>query len=623
MAGGKIQEKMFNGGLCQALKETTPRWKEKEDIVMAERSGVVKENNSLTPDILVLDPLSPPVVVETSYSKSDADGDAKNKYLGKHVKQGGLRIVTAFSVFIDEKNYPRSLRNETEVRNTLLRDGSYLDYALYQWIEGGHTRRFPAKGFIRGSVYDLAQLLSMMALTKENMESAASEVAEKVNFAADILEGELPQDAQEKIMGLMKQRTMLKGLRTTMVLWLNALHIQQRLSQQGVKEIKNLGIGSSDMVPSEQLAIWKKIIKMNWRSIFEPAVDALGLSLAAHPNGTGRALRMLRDAVEVIENFRIGIRINVGAELFPKLSEDRKQAAAFYTSPATAELLAALTISDLGDIKKSKLDRLFKEYTLIDLACGTGTLLRAGYHRIMSLYMKAGGKGKKKNLSGLHRDAMEGGLRGTDISPIASHLTSASLAALGNGEPYGDTQIGWVGVGYDDTGTVRTGALEYLQTDDVRNLFGVGGGRSVGTGDGDQSVTIRDNSAEWVLMNPPYSRTRGGQSAFDVAGLDKAEREACQKRWGRQIGGVAEKTAGMAASFLALARNKVRPGGRIGFVLPLTAASANSWKKTRQMIEREFIDITVVAVSAGKARKKARCPRILIWRRCCLWQQDV
>ena len=101
-------------------------------------------------------------------------------------------------------------------------------------------------------------------------------------------------------------------------------------------------------------------------------------------------------------------------------------------------------------------------------------------------------------------------------------------------------------------------------------------------------------------MNPPYSRTRGGQSAFDIAGLSDRDRAACQKRWRELVKNEpVNNQAGMAASFLALARQKVKPGGRIGFVLPLTAAFADAWSRTRQMIEEDFEDIVAVASSEG------------------------
>lgn len=103
-------------------------------------------------------------------------------------------------------------------------------------------------------------------------------------------------------------------------------------------------------------------------------------------------------------------------------------------------------------------------------------------------------------------------------------------------------------------------------------------------------------------MNPPYSQTRGGQSAFDIAGLKPEERKACQRKWGQLTKRLpVSNKAGMAASFLAMAWRKTRTNGRIGFVLPLTAAFADSWAVTRDMVLRQFKDIVVIAVAGGKA----------------------
>ncbi len=195
---------------------------------------------------------------------------------------------------------------------------------------------------------------------------------------------------------------------------------------------------------------------------------------------------------------------------------------------------------------------------------------------------------------------MENGLVGTDVNPIAAHLTSSSLAAIGEGEPYGNTRIGWVDVGGAEG---RTGSIEYFERAQVGDLFTTYGGRSTGDEPADKTtVDVPDGSFRWLLMNPPYSRTRGKQSAFDIAGLTDSERKRCQKRWGLLIGGEpANKKAGMGATYLVLAARKVKPGGRIGFVLPLTAAFAESWAQTRQMIEREFKDIVALTVAAGQA----------------------
>ena len=56
----------------------------------------------------------------------------------------------------------------------------------------------------------------------------------------------------------------------------------------------------------------------------------------------------------------------------------------------------------------------------------------------------------------------------------------------------------------------------------------------------------------------------------------------------------------MASSFLYIASRKVKPGGRIGFVLPITAAAAYTWRGIRQYVERNFTDIIAITIIGMK-----------------------
>ena len=322
----------------------------------------------------------------------------------------------------------------------------------------------------------------------------------------------------------------------------------------------------------------------------------------------------LADTALYIERARLGRYVNIGAELYQKLAIDRKAAAQFYTTPITAELLAGLTIreSDMGSEEWGDAD-MMRRHVLVDMTCGTGTLLRAGYGRIQSFHERNGGTAE--SLLDLHRGAIEAGIRGTDIFPIATHLTTSSLEMMGWGEKHEDTNIGWLAVGTLSSTHVhtqkkkrkmsdswKTGALEYTATDAITDLFGDTFGRESGTGTDAKghSVEIRNGSARWILMNPPYSRTRGGSSAFNIDGLSADEKAKCQKKWAILIKDApVNKIAGMASSFLYIACRKVRPGGRIGFVLPLTAAAADKWSGIRQYIELNFKDIIAVAAAGG------------------------
>ena len=595
---GKLHEHTFNIEFGKALAETDARWLTHADTyILAERSGTLDGGRA---DILIDDPQMPAVAIETSFDPADADKDARSR-LGCKTTQGGRAVLAVLAVHIPDEC--RALSADAVCAK--LKSGlQQIGYALHQGgLSEGTARRWPTEGFIQGEIHDASRLIASAAMPREMVESRARDVARLVKQAAYTLQSHLRGRAQREIASVVGQSSPLEGLRTIMVLWLNALLTQQRLQVQGVAGIPPVRTVSRVRPnPSEQVRIWRKIIDVNWRSIFEPAVKALGTCGDLQPAGTTEALWRLTKAVGLVESAALGQHINVGAELFPKLASDRKESAAFYTRPATAELLAALTIrrSDRKKPEWAESD-LLRKSIVADLACGTGTLLRAGFLRLQALHEWAGGT--EESVAELHRGAMEYGLRGTDISPIAAHLTSSSLANIGKGESYGETQVGWVKVGGV---SAQTGALEYLAGSVAEDLFGSSHGRAGGVKREVSTVEALHGSVDWILMNPPYSRTRGGQSAFDLTGLTKAERKRCQKRWGTLMKGEpAQLRAGMAASFLVLAKHKAKQGsGRIGFVLPLTCAFADTWAETRGMIESEFKDIVVIATASGASIRR-------------------
>ena len=593
----KAHEQQFNYELGNALKGTTAQWKaSSEGSFSVERTGELKGSASKRVDILVRVDGLPVVAIETSYDGRDACNDAMAR-ISEETVRGGKMITTAIAVEIP-LGFRHFTRDETARELRVCDD---LKYAMYQYLPAENDLvRLPECGFFKGSVFNLSHLLNSAVVAKEVVDDESGKVALLVRNAAERLEEGLTGDQQAKLSGVVYQRTPFKGLQTTAVLWLNALLTMQRLQKQGVVDtsvFSSLGIGSS-CDPRPVLDAWQKIWEKNWRSIFGPAITALEWSMRWDFVATADALGLLVNAVQSIELMQLGSHVHIGAELFPKLSEDRKETAAFYTQPATAELLATLTIRS-EDMPYKGAD-LFEKFRLGDLACGTGTLLRAGYQQIKAFHEENGGD--IESVKCLHKTAMEKGLIGVDISPIATHFASSSLAAIGMGEPYGKTQIGWVEVGGKEG---LTGALEYFHADGLSDLFVKKFGQSEGSeedeGTAMQSVVVSEGSLDVLMMNPPYTNTQG-RPAFDIKGLSQDQISKCQERWKKQMRGVpALRTAGMAASFLALARLKVKRGGRIGFVLPLTAAFGDSWTKTRAMLECDFEDITAVVVSSGKA----------------------
>ena len=594
-----LHEQTFNSGLAQAIRLQKPGWAAAGSDVVQEERRRVFAGSSERPDILIDDPLAPPLVIEVSYDARDAEKDAR-KRIGRSLSKGGatvhaaiaLRIVPSFG----------NLRSVGEVTERIV-DGGRLEYAFLQGDAGQSATRWPREGFIKGQIYDLVSILPAVSQTSDTIAALANYVANQVKWCADRVQARTSPSNQASIANSVRQRMPWRGLTTASVLWLNALLSQHRLCRAPRSDLPRLSECKDEAgnpLPYAVVDAWQAALRINFRSIFVPARDSLIKASDASIRGASEGLECLFKAAERIEAARLGSYIDIGAELFPRLSEDRKTSAAFYTKPSAAELLACLTIRENveGGVAipwgNRKLGRMMR---IADTACGTGTLVRAGYRQIRGFHEKHGG-----NSTALHKDFMEHGVVALDISAIAAHLTATSLSAMEPGVPYGDVQIGCVPVGGPD----RTGSLEFLKHNEVGDLFQHSFEASRGKASSEQvtSASLPTLGLDFFLANPPYSRTRGGQSLFDVAGLPREERIASQKR----AGVLGHKTcanlkAGLATFFLAMADHKLRVGGTMGFVLPLTAASAHSYRAVRRMVEQRYRNVIALTIAGGATGK--------------------
>ena len=319
--GRGTREDSFNGWLGEALRQTSARWRRDPDTVQIERQG----RDRL--DIVVDDRHMQPVVIETSYG-GDRDADAR-KYLDRYANiDTGIAVVVppAFKAM-----------QETEAREALSLGRPPLEYAVLQ--RDGH--RFPSSGYIKGTVRDLAAIIPAAAVTRERLADLADVVVEHIDRARSILEARIPRATADEIADVVHQRSHMTGYRTLLVLWLDAMLVQAHLHSAQTPAAEALPL-AREVSAAKLVAAWEDILATNWRSIFKPAIDCLDKVRRANRHAATAALRELIRAVDAIEEARLGDHINIAAELFPKLSEDRKSAAAFYTTPATAETVAAV-----------------------------------------------------------------------------------------------------------------------------------------------------------------------------------------------------------------------------------------------------------------------------------------
>ena len=245
-----------------------------------------------------------------------------------------------------------------------------------------------------------------------------------------------------------------------------------------------------------------------------------------------------------------------------------------------------------------------------DFACGTGALLSAVYEQIATRHEQAGG-----NPAALHTAMMEDVLYGCDVMPSAIHITSSTLSGRQPTVGFGGSRLYNMPYGRQQDGTVAIGSLELLQSSSVMTLFNTSD-PALRTGSAGEETAasvnadIQDESFDIVIMNPPFTRAgsdwegigRDSDSIKQFRGLGTSL--DTQKAMSRRLKAFTEGTcyhgyAGLGAAFAAMAHRKLKRGGVLALVLPLTAMVGLSWDKFRQMLAENYADIEVLSIAAN------------------------
>ena len=170
---------------------------------------------------------------------------------------------------------------------------------------------------------------------------------------------------------------------------------------------------------------------------------------------------------------------------------------------------------------------------------------------------------------------MEEVIYGCDVMPSAVHITGSTLAGLRPDVGFNHSNLRTMPYGRQADGEVRIGSLELLHPNS------------------ELADEMPDAGFDLVIMNPPFTRATNHEGAHaDVTNPAFAAFDASrddQTAMGKRINGFGKGTcyhgnAGIASAFAALGDKKLRPGGVLALVLPLSAASGLSWQGFRRML---------------------------------------
>ncbi len=405
-------EHTINDALADLLRSTRRMWRD-GDVVSSENTGQLK-GTAERPDIIVAEPNVSPVVIETEVIPAITVESEATARLGRKLKKTGRQILSSIAVRLPER-----LRHKSgKPLSKELSEANDLEMALYTGSSDENVVRWPASGWMIGSVADLSILTQSASVPPDIIDAAATElvngVSEAAGMLADIAKGH--KEAVEKIGKELFQEDGEQTRRMATTILANAFVFHESLAGKlpGVDSIDELR-GKKKFSKSGILAEWQKILKVNYWPIF----DIARRILEHIPVGESKGLieRLADTADRLLENQLMRSHDLTGA-VFQRMIMDRKFLAAYYTTPASAALLLGLAIvpeQTPADTSWEKPEHI-TGLRIADFACGTGTLLTTAYQRIGQLHELAGGDSEV-----IHSQMMAHALVGCDVLPAAAH----------------------------------------------------------------------------------------------------------------------------------------------------------------------------------------------------------
>ena len=602
----KTNEVAFNVELANVLRAMHPLWHDK---VGAEQHAVFQQVG-LRPDILVRHPVGLPVAIETGFEPAcSLELDARAK-LSHQVGRDGESIEQMIAVRV-----PAELREgQQDLAERIWR--ARFSYCVY-FAPPVDPLRWPRTGWLEGSIQDVADCVERISISERLIAEGMGILEVRVSQAAKrhLDDESLGSDRPcEHFSEILYQERGEQTTRMAMAILANAFVFHNSIAAvHGLKPISELRDELGDISPLQIQDCWHSILQeINYWPIFS---IANGILSGIRPKIRKEIVQLLSEAADSLAKVGVTSQHDMTGRMFQRLIADRKFLATFYTLPTSAALLAELAVDRL-DCEWSEAKQI-KRLCIADLACGTGTLISAAYQALLGRHRRAGG-----NDARLHRSMMERSVIAADIMPAATHLAATMLSGAHPGLTLRQTRVFTMPYGAQGEGRpLSLGSLDLIVEESDRPLFGTGrqvsrgNAESAEAADETEETVLRHGSANLVIMNPPFTRPTNHESATvpvpSFAGFGKTggEQRAMAKHLARirtSLDVVAgHGNAGIASNFFDLAHVKAKPGGTIALVLPAACISGRSWGGMREILGREYRDLTVVAIAASGSTTRA------------------
>lgn len=585
------------------------------------------------------------VVLESSYSKPDAENDVKRR-----IEQGlgdlgiALFYKEDFQPNLTDSELEERLKRSTfEVRLIAPEDvsGTLLVYFGRRKVEPKWLT-----SWMEARIEDLVSMISeavQFLMSEEDFRLTLSEIegviGDFVNYVrgADLKKSiaKTLYDIFYKLYGLSvgdyKEIDELIYAQAGLALLLATIFYQSVRPSLGLTSIDNMCHSYGYRLGLKEA--FKKIRDVDYRPVYDLAIQVVD----ALPEEMSLALKKIVELAEKCASRMTFLRRDFSGKVYHKIVGDwaiKKNFATYFTTIPAAYLLAYLAVFTRTGVFSD----FQRDIKVGDLACGSGTLLTATYSALRDLYIRSVfGRGEEVDLEEFHKSMLEGTMWGFDALRYAVQIASVNLALQAPTTPVSRTNIYPIPLGKED-GEVVLGSLEFFKGRGLPKIsMYFEGGRLKFMEKAEQVFTIDNEVPEkipdfdLIIMNPPFTRPtgrrgkeRGGLFGFiideqvrrEVLRKYKKLREkardelrALARRKEEFVGLPSFKElykqydilaklcvdefynigqAGEGLLFLYLASKLVKEEGKIAFVLPKSLLMGVSWFLARNLLATKF-----------------------------------
>ncbi len=603
-------EHTINDAIASLLRKTRAIWVD-SNYVCSEKTGTLTGNQK-RPDILITEYGVSPVVIENEVlPATNVEVEAKDR-LGETLKENGKRILSSIAI-----RTPLRLRALTgdDLSEELARADD-IEMVLFTGNEPENALRWPEIGWLSGSIDDLSLLAQAATVPPSIVEEAADQLTLGVAQAAGQLKGIETKfgPALDRIAEALCQEDSEQTRRMATTILANAFIFHETLAHgpgdlatiRNLEELRGAGQLTRHFIITE----WRKILKVNYWPIFDIACrifevvpSDLGLSLSQTLADT---------ATKLVENSLTKSHDLTGA-VFQKLIADRKFLAAYYTTPASAALMVGLSLnSKVSPSGKEWSDtKSLRDLKIGDFACGTGTLLSTAYTR-MGQFIELSGISSES----VHAAMMAHTVVGADVLPAAAHLTASMLSGVHPQTTYTDSMIMTVPYGEIQDNKVALGSLNLLGQQKTMDAVSATGLGAKGEKKKNVFVSVAHDSFDFIIMNPPFTRATGQEGKkigvpnpmFAAFSAEKNLQTKMAKSFKTLLDNLSgghcyDGQAGEATGFIELGYRKLKPGGTIGLITPLSLMSGEAWDKSRKRIAENFDSVIMLSITGKKLKE--------------------